>query len=99
MNVPFSTREIKYILGWKDGTAWPDEQRVRNKLRTALTDNTPLQLSVVQAGIVRAWVEEKTSGHYGGGQVFNLEESSILHKLDTAITRHHESGNDEAATS
>ena len=70
-----------------------------NKLRTALTDNTPLQLSVVQAGIVRAWVEEKTSGHYGGGQVFNLEESSILHKLDTAITRHHESGNDEAATS
>ena len=70
-----------------------------NKLRTALTDNTPLQLSVVQAGIVRTWVEEKTSGHYGGGQVFNLEESSILRKLDTAITRHNEPGNDEAATS
>jgi hypothetical protein len=72
---------------------------VRNKLRAALTDNTPLQLSVVQAGIVRAWVEEKTSGHYGGAQVFNLEESSILRKLDTAITRQNEPGNDEAATS
>ena len=70
-----------------------------NKLRTALTDNTPLQLSVVLAGIVRAWVEEKTSGHYGGGQVFNLEESSILRKLDTAKTRHNKPGNDEAATS
>ena len=99
MNVPFSTREVEYILGWKDGTAWPDEQRVVNKLRRSLTDKTPLELSVVQAGIVRNWVEEKTSGHYGGGQVFNLEESSILHKLDTAITRQHKSGNDEAATS
>jgi hypothetical protein len=99
MNVPFSTRQVEYILAWKDGTAWPDEQRVLNKLRRSITDNTPLQLSVVQAGIVRTWVEEKTSGHYGGGQVFNLEESSILHILDTAITRYHEFGNDEAATS
>ena len=99
MNVPFSRRETQLILEWKDGTEWPDEQRVLNKLRTTLTDNTSLQMSVVQARIVRAWVEEKTSGHYGGGQVFNLEVLSILRKLDTAITGHNKPGNDEAATS
>ena len=86
MNVPLSTREIEYILSWKHKNAWPDEQRVLKKLRTALIDDIPLQLSVVQAKIVRAWVEEKTSGHYGGGQIINVEESSILHKLHTAIT-------------
>jgi|TARA_Y100000814_G_scaffold122424_1_gene87787 hypothetical protein len=87
MNVPLSTREIEYILSWKHENAWPDEQRVLKKLRTALIDDIPLQLSVVQAKIVRAWVEEKTSGHYGGGQIINVEESSILHKLHTtAIT-------------
>ncbi len=81
-----STREIEYILSWKQENPWPDEQRVLKKLRTALIDDIPLQLSVVQAKIVRAWVEEKTSGHYGGGQIINVEESSILHKLHTAIT-------------
>mgnify|MGYP004195540621 FL=1 len=98
MNVPFSRRELQLILTWKEGTEWPDEIRVLNKLRLALTDATPLQLSVVQAGIVRVWAEEHTSGHYGGGQIFNLEESSIIRKLDTAIAGHNIPGNDEALT-
>ena len=97
MKVPLSPREIEYVLAWKDGAEWPDEQRVLTKLRTAITDDTAPRLSIVQAGIVRAWVEEKTSGHYGGGQVFNVEESSIMRKLDNAINSMQ--GNDKAAIS
>ena len=96
-NIPFSHRVLEYVLAWKDGAEWPDERRVLTKLRTALTDGTIPQLSIVQAGIVRAWAEEKTSGHYGGGQVFNIEESSIIRKLDNAINSMR--GNDEAAIS
>ena len=97
MEVPLSPREIEYILAWKDGAEWPDERRVLTKLRTALTDDTIPQLSIVQAGIVRAWAEEKTNGYYGRGQVFNVDESSIIRKLDNAINSMR--GNDEAAIS
>ena len=84
MKVPLSPREIEYVLAWKDGAEWPDEQRVLTKLRTALMDDTAPPLSIVRAGIVRAWAEEKTNGHYGRGQVFNVDESSIIRKLDNA---------------
>ena len=84
-NIPFSHRVLECVLAWKDGAEWPADQRVLTKLRTTLIDDTAPSLSIVRAGIVRAWAEEKTNGHYGRGQVFNVDESSIIRKLDTAI--------------
>jgi hypothetical protein len=85
MILPFTPREIDYIIAWKAGEVWPDEQRVLDKLRRAREAGVELELSPVQARIVVKWAEEQTSGHYGGGQVRNPEERSIIGKLDAAL--------------
>ena len=77
MILPFTPREIDYIIAWKAGEVWPDEQRVLDKLRRAREAGVELELSPVQARIVLKWAEEQTSGHYGGGQVRNPEEGRL----------------------
>lgn len=86
MILPFTPREIEYIIAWKPEAFWPDEQRVVGKLRQALAAGSLPQLSPLQARIILKWVEEQTGGHYGGGQVRNPEEQSIVGKLDAALS-------------
>ena len=85
MILPFTPREVEYIIAWKAGEVWPDEQRVLDKLRRALALDQSPQLSPLQARIILKWAEEQTSGHYGGGQVRNPEDRSIIGKLDAAL--------------
>ena len=85
MILPLTRREIEYIIAWKTEAVWPDEKRVINKLRQALAVGEAPSLSSLQVRIVLNWAEEQTSGHYGGGQVRNPEERSIIGKLDAAL--------------
>jgi hypothetical protein len=85
MILPLTPRETKYVIAWKPQAFWPDEERVLNKLRQALAAGRELQLSRVQVQIILGWAEEQLGGHYGGGQVRNLEEQSIVRKLDAAL--------------
>ena len=85
MQIPLTQREIEYILEWKKGAFWPDEERVLGKLRRALERCEPLKLSRLQIKIIRGWAEEQLGGHYGGGAVVNPEERAILGKLESAL--------------
>ena len=85
MDVPLTAREIELIETWKEGAFWPDEERVLGKLRRAKQAGEAPGLSRLQVQMVCGWVEEQTSGHYGGGQILNPEEQSILQKLERAL--------------
>ena len=85
MILPFTPREIEYIIAWKPEAVWPDENRVLDRLRQALAAGEGPSLSPFQVRIVLKWTEEQTGGHYGGGQVRNLEEHSIIGKLNAAL--------------
>ena len=85
MILPFTPREIEYIIAWKPDPFWPDEQRVLGKLRKALAAAKAPELSALQVRIILKWVEEETGGHYGGGQVRNPEEQAIAGKLHAAL--------------
>jgi len=87
MILPFTPREIEYIIAWKPEAVWLDEKSVLDKLRQALAAGEGPSLSPFQVRIVLQWAEEQTSGHYGGGQVRNPEEHSIIGKLDAALDR------------
>lgn len=81
MVIPLTRREIEFVIGWKQKAFWPDEERVLKKLRRALESEEALRMSRLQAQIVFGWGEDQVSGHYGGGQVGNPEEQSIMDKL------------------
>lgn len=87
MILPFTPREIEYIIAWKTEAFWPDEKRVIDKLRQALDMGGTPSLSSRQVQIILNWAEKQTGGHYGGGQVRNPEEHSIISKLDAALDR------------
>ncbi|NKB68781.1 MAG: hypothetical protein GKR89_17080 [Candidatus Latescibacteria bacterium] len=57
--MPFKTRELKIIIGWKEKVFWPDEARVLKKLRRALQKADGLRLSRVQIQIIHGWAEEQ----------------------------------------
>jgi hypothetical protein len=83
MIVPLSRREIEAVIKWKKGDFWPDEERVLRKLRRALDGTDPPDLSRLQVRIILGWAEERVGGHYGG-RIVNVEERSILDKLEGA---------------
>ena len=85
MIVLLTHREIELILGWKEESFWPDEERVMRKLRRALENPEPVELSRFQIQVIQTWVKEQVEGHYGGGVVLNPEEQSIIQKLRTAL--------------
>ena len=78
VKVPLTPREIELILELKEEFFWPDEKRVRDKLKSALSSDLPLELSLLQARIVLGWGEEQVGWHYGGGEVMTPEEQAIL---------------------
>ena len=86
MIVPLSRREIETVINWKTDGFWPDEERVLGKLRRALDGNEPPDLSRMQVRILLGWAEERLGGHFGG-RTLNLEERSILEKLEGANRR------------
>ena len=86
MIVPLSSREIKAIISWKREEPWPDEERVLGKLRRALDADASPDLSRMQVRILLGWAEERVGGHFGGRSL-NLEERSILDKLEGASRR------------
>ena len=85
MDVPLTAREIELIESWKEGSFWPDEERVLGKLRRAKLAGEAPGLSRLQVQMVYGWVEEQIDGHYGGGQVLNPEEQAIRLKLEQAL--------------
>ena len=85
MIVPMTPREIQLVMRWKAQAFWPDEQRVLNKLETALQNAAQPDLSRLQLQIIRGWAEENLGGSYGGGEVANTEEASVLRKLQEAL--------------
>lgn len=84
MQVPLTKREVEFVLGWKKQGFWPDEERVLRKLRQALEQGQPPKLSRLQVRIILGWAEEQLGGAYGG-RVLNIEERSILDKLEAAV--------------
>jgi hypothetical protein len=74
------------VLGWRrKGAFFPDEDRVLRKLRHALDEKVPLQLSRLQIQIVHGWAEEELGGPYGIGEVANPDEASVLGKIRDAL--------------
>ena len=86
MVMPFSAREIRVILAWKNKHLWPDEARVLHRLQSALDSGEPVHLSLLQVRLVREWAEEELGSHFGGGKVVNSEQRAILTKLDAALS-------------
>ena len=84
MKVPLTSREIEYVLGWKEKSFWPDEERIIRKLRVALDTSEELKLSFLQVRIIYGWVEENIGGHFGS-RVVNGEENSLLQKLELIL--------------
>ena len=92
MRVPLTKREIRTILHWadtgRDSMSFPAEEIVLRKLhRLALGDDTEgVDLSRAQMRVILGWAEINVSGHYGGGDILNIEESGILQKIRRAMT-------------
>jgi hypothetical protein len=84
MEVPLTSREIEYVLRWKEKIFWPDEDRIVRKLRTALEVQQGLNLSFIQIQIIHGWAEERVGGHFGS-KVVNSEENSIMRKLEDVL--------------
>ena len=75
---------MSIILRWRSETEnWSDEKRILNTISEAHSNNEDLYLTPFQIGIVRGWCEQELGGHYGGGIVINMEDHSILNKLDS----------------
>lgn len=85
MILPLTAREIQLVIHWRTRAFWPDEQRVLNKLEVALRQEAQPELSRLQVQILRGWAEETLGGSYGGGEVGNPEEVSVLRKLQEAL--------------
>ena len=82
--VPLNAREMSIILRWRsERENWPDEKRILNTISEAHSNNEDLYLTPFQIGIVRGWCEQELGGHYGGGIIINMEDHSILNKLDS----------------
>ena len=82
--VPLNAREMSIILRWRsERENWSDEKRILNTISEAHSNNEDLYLTPFQIGIVRGWCEQELGGHYGGGMVINMEDHSILNKLDS----------------
>jgi hypothetical protein len=64
---------------------FPDEERVRRKLKLALEENRTPTLSRIQIKILFAWAEQWWGSHYGGGEVVNPDEEAILRKIRAAL--------------
>lgn len=82
--IPFTKREIAYIISWKEEIFWPDEMRLVNKLRRALDGDQSLELSRVQLNILWGWAEDQMAGSLGK-EVRNTEERAIMDKLQRAL--------------
>ena len=83
-HVPLSGREMSMLLKWRsERENWPDEKRILNTISEAHSNNEDLYLTPFQIGIVRGWCEQELGGHYGGGIIINMEDHSILNKLDS----------------
>jgi hypothetical protein len=85
MLVPLTRREVECLIAWRGTPFWPDEERVRRRLQSALASGRPLCLSRLQARILYGWLEDRLGGHRGGGAVMNLEEAAIADKLKQAL--------------
>ena len=82
--VPLNAREMSIILRWRsERENWSDEKRILNTISEAHSNNEDLYLTPFQIGIVRGWCEQELGGHYGGGIIINMEDHSILNKLDS----------------
>ena len=82
--VPLNAREMSIILRWRsERENWSDEKRILNTISEAHSNNEDLYLTPFQISIVRGWCEQELGGHYGGGMVINMEDHSILNKLDS----------------
>ena len=82
--VPLNAREMSIILRWRsERENWSDEKRILNTISEAHSNNEDLYLTPFQIGVVREWCEQELGNHYGGGMVINMEEHSILNKLDS----------------
>ena len=84
MIVPFTKREIAYIISWKEEIFWPDEMRLVAKLKRALESEQPLDLSRMQLKILWGWAEDQMAGSLGR-EVRNTEERAIMSKLQNAL--------------
>jgi hypothetical protein len=86
LQLELTERELRMVLTWRqEGAFFPDEDRVLRKLRQALVESAPLQISRLQVQIVHGWAEEELGGSYGGGEVTNPEEAVLLSKLRRAL--------------
>ena len=86
MHLRLTERELRMVLGWRrKGAFFPDEDRVLRKLRHALDEKVPLQLSRLQIQIVHGWAEEELGGPYGIGEVTNPDEAGVLGKIRDAL--------------
>jgi len=86
VHLRLTDRELRMVLGWRqEGAFFPDEDRVLRKLRQALDEKAPLQLSRLQIQIVHGWAEEELGGPYGGGEVVNPDEAAVLGKIRDAL--------------
>lgn len=84
--IPFTGRELRMVMGWREGGAFfPDEDRVLRKLQRALAADAPLQVSRLQLQIIHGWAEEQLSSAYGGGEVTNPEEATVLRRIRQAL--------------
>ncbi len=84
MILPFTKREITYILSWKEEVFWPDEMRLVAKLQRALDGDQPLELSRIQLKILWGWAEDQMAGSLGR-EVRNTEERAIMDKLQSTL--------------
>lgn len=86
MHLRLTERELRMVLDWRrQGAFFPDEGRVLRKLRHALEQKAPAQLSRLQIQIIHGWAEEQLGGPYGGGEVLNPEEAVLFGKIRDAL--------------
>jgi hypothetical protein len=79
-------RQIRLLITWSASRElFPDEERLRRKLKLALEENRTPTLSRIQIKILYAWAEQWFGGHYGGGEVVNPDEEEILRKIRAAL--------------
>ena len=82
--VPLNGIEMSTLIRWRSEILnWPDDIRILNKIKEAHANDSDLYLTPFQIGLVRGWCEQELSGHYGGGVVVNMEEHSILKKINS----------------
>ena len=71
-------RQIRLLITWSTSRElFPNEERLRRKLKSALEENRTPTLSRIGRTVV--------GGHYGGGEVVNPDEEAIRRKIRAAL--------------